>query len=944
MRLAPLATLLLAVVPSAFGQASAINGQILGVITDPAGAAVAGAKVNVTNTATGFSLSADTTASGIYRFNVLPLGTYQLVVDAPGFAPTRQTNIILTAGSTATIDIALQLKGVATEVVITASNSVIDPSRTEQGSSLSFNAISNLPLVSRNPFNFILQQPNVSGRANTEFGVPRKLNANGFNGRINYQLDGANNVQSDRAGIRLMPVSNTWVQEVQQVSNGFAPEFGNTVGTVFNTITRSGTNDLHGDASFIWRRTPYSARPALLSATAPTPQVNVNAYNGSAGGTLKKDKIFIFGAYERVKRDLPTIVSVSPATVATLGLPASYSDAIPFRQDVMFFMTKLDWQLNNSNRLAVRYNGHRNNSPYNNGGGLTLVDRTYNFVDRSHAGAIQLVSVVSPKAVNELRVQIPNRAQEQQRFEATGTGPAITIPGVALFGNSLAVGFNYQETTPEVTENFSYNLDQHALKFGGAVRSIRDTQIQNTSANYTFPSIAAFLAAKSGAAPRGYTNFVQTVGEPSINYNSLFTSLYGQDAWKPRSNVTISYGLRYDVYRPPSANSNSPFASSKSFRTDKNNFAPRFAVAVGLGKWVLRSSLGIFFDPFQTDTYRRSILNNGSPIFFSLSTVPTTAFAPSFPAVFSGIPSGFTPTLQDITTVAPDFSTLYSANANVTISREITPDLGVTMSYLYTRGNRLPIFRNINLSPGPNSLADGRPIFAGTRPIAGFGNIISGESVGQSNYHGFNLTVTKRYSKGFELFGSYTWSHAIDDAPEQNNIDSGAFLLSDWTNRRRDRGNSLTDRRNVFNGNAVWDPRANSSNKAWNYFINNNKLSFAVNAQTGENFNLGSNRILNGDASTGTAFQRPLFVGRNTLLAPATFEVNMRYTRAIPIRERFSAEFFLESTNIFNRTNVTGLNSTAAVDVAGNITTPAPLNWTGALDQRLIQLGLKFKF
>ena len=216
MRLALLTALLLAAAPSAFAQASAINGQILGVITDPAGAPVASAKVKVSNTATGFTLSSETTTSGIYRFTVLPLGTYELIVDAPGFAPTRQTSIILTAGSTATIDIALQIKGVATEVVITASNSVLDPGRTEQGSSLSFNAISNLPLVSRNPFNFILQQPNVSGRANTEFGVPRKLNANGFNGRINYQLDGANNVQSDRAGIRLMPVSNTWVQEVQR--------------------------------------------------------------------------------------------------------------------------------------------------------------------------------------------------------------------------------------------------------------------------------------------------------------------------------------------------------------------------------------------------------------------------------------------------------------------------------------------------------------------------------------------------------------------------------------------------------------------------------------------------------------------------------------------------------------------------------------------------------
>lgn len=353
---------------------------------------------------------------------------------------------------------------------------------------------------------------------------------------------------------------------------------------------------------------------------------------------------------------------------------------------------------------------------------------------------------------------------------------------------------------------------------------------------------------------------------------------------------------------------------------------------------------GIFYDPFQTDTYRRAIVNNGSPAFFSLSVAPTAALAPSFPAVFTGAPAGFTLAQQDITTVDPKFASLYSANANVTLSREITPDLGVTFTYLFTKGNRLPIYRNINLSLGLNSLADGRPIYAGTRPITGFGSIISTESVGQSNYNGFNVMVTKRYAKQFEFMGSYTWSHALDNAPEQNNIDSGANFLSDWTNRRRDYGNSLTDRRHVFNGNAVWSPRANGSNKTWNYFVSHDTFAFLANAQTGENFNLASNRILNGDASTPAAFQRPLYVGRNTLKAPKTFEVNLRYSRTFPIKERFGAEFFMESTNIFNRTNVTGLNDTATVDVAGNITVPASLAWTSALDQRSIQFGLKFKF
>jgi hypothetical protein len=267
----------------------------------------------------------------------------------------------------------------------------------------------------------------------------------------------------------------------------------------------------------------------------------------------------------------------------------------------------------------------------------------------------------------------------------------------------------------------------------------------------------------------------------------------------------------------------------------------------------------------------------------------------------------------------------------------------VTATYLYTRGNRLPVYRNINLGFTGNRLADGRPIFGGTRPIAGFGNILAVESVGQSVYNGLNLTVTKRYGAGLEFFGTWTWSHAIDDAPEQNNIDSGNFLLSDPSNRRGDRGPSLVDRRHAFNANAVWNPTV-SAKGFWGYLANNNRLSMALVIQSGEVFNMGSNRILNGDAATPVAFQRPLFIGRNTLRAPGTWETNLRYSRVFPVGERWKPEFFAETTNVFNRTNVTAINSAAVVDVQGAIVTPPNLAWTGALDQRLIQFGLRLSF
>jgi hypothetical protein len=946
---APVVCLGLALLSNCFGQASGINGEINGTVTDASGAAVAGATVQVTNPDTGFKQSVRTVDSGLYRFTVLPPGTYDLDVQAAGFSAAHRTGIVVTVGALATVNVAMAVAGTTTQVDVSASAAITEPSRIDLGSTLGLNMTRNLPLVSRNPYNFILFQPNVSGRANTEFGVPRKINANGFNGRINYQLDGSNNTESDRAGIRLIPISDTYVAEVQQVSNGFAPEFGNTVGTVFNTISKSGANDFHGEGAYLFRRTDFSARPKLLAATANTPQVNVDSYAVDGGGRVVKDKLFFFGAFEHVKRDLPSPVTVTAANLAALGLPADYANAIPFRQSVYFYMGKGDWQINQKNRLSVRYQHHANDSPYNNStiGGLFLITRSFNFVDRSHVGAVQLISTISENAINELRGQVAYRGQSQDRFAATGTGPALVVSGIANFGGPTDVGFVYQETTPELADNFSYNRGAHAFKFGASTHAVRDTQVQATSATYTFSTIAAYLAAANGSAPKGYSNFTQTYGNPSIVYNSLFTNFFAQDAWKPRRNLTVTYGLRYDLYQMPAADPNSTFSYSQKFRTDKNNFGPRFGFAWGVGsdqKTVIRASSGIFYDSPQTDQYRRALLNNGSAPFFNISATPTTSYAPSFPTVFTALPTGVTPP-ADILTISPDFATLYSYNANLSVSRELTPTLVLSASYLYTAGNRLPVYRNINIVPSGVFLADGRPIFSTTaRVYPGFANITSAESVGHSTYSGANLTLRKQLARGYEFYATYTWSHAIDDAPEQNNIDSGANLLSDPTNRRRDRSESLTDKRHTFNMTGVLTPEFKAMNKTANYLANHNRLSFAVVASSGDLFNVGSNQNLNKDSSQGNAFQRPLYVPRNSVRAPAAFELNARYSRLFPVRERASLEFLAETTNLTNTLNVTGLNSTASVDASGNITSPNPNSATAARDQRLIQLGLRFNW
>jgi len=920
-----------AIAVACFGQASAINGEIEGTILDPSGAPVANVAVSALNQNTGFRQKIQTEASGQYRFNVLPLGTYEIDADSPGFAPVKRLGIVLTAGAIQQVDINLALTGTTTEVQVTGDAPIAEPARTDIGMTLTRNEVTNLPLVSRNPFNFILLQPNVSGHANTEFGVPRKINANGFNGRINYQIDGSNNTESDRAGIRLIPISDTFVDSIQQVNNGFAPEFGNTVGTVYNSITKSGSNALHGEAGYLFRRTDFNSRPKLLATSAATPTINVDSFIGDVGGRIIKDKLFFFGAFEHVKRDLPNVVTVPVTTISLLGLPANYAAAIPFSQSLYFYMFKTDWQINQNNRVALRYSHHSNDSPFNNGGGQVLLPLTYNFIDRSHVGAAQLVSTLSPNAINELRFQVATRGQSQNVFSASGTGPTVNISGVAQFGGPNQVGFVYQETLTEGSDNFSVNKGAHALKFGVDIRAIGDTQVQATSATYTFPNSAAYLAAVGGTAPLGYSSFVQTFGNPSINYDSLFSGAYAQDTWKPRPTLTITYGLRYDIYRVPQAVSSSLFPDSKSFRTDKNNFAPRVGIAYAVTpKTVIRINGGIFYDPPQTDQYRRAILNNGSPLFFNVSAKNTDAFAPAFPNVFTALPQGFA-LATDINTVSKDFRTLYSENANISIAREITPNTVVSATYLFTHGIGLPVYRNLNLVPSGQTLADGRPIFGAARVFPGFNNILSAESVGVSSYNGGSLYLSHRVSHGLQFSGTYTYSHAIDDAPEQNNIDSAAAFLSDPTNRLRDRGNSLTDRRHAFNADAVQD---------WKGF----RLSSTFFAQSGDVFNLGSSRNLNGDSSAGAAFQRPLAIGRNTLRAPSVYELNARFSRSFPIRERARLEAFAESTNVLNHDNITGIATTAQVDANGAITSPASLVHTTALDQRLIQFGFKLVF
>src|SRR2546423_4921620 len=281
---------------SAWGQSQAINGTIRGRVADPSGAAILDANIAVANAQTGYSRSTNSGSDGYYVFPNLPLGTYTVTIKKDGFSVIEHQNVVLQAGTEAVIDAAMQVGGVSTEVQVTGGAPILEPTRTNLGRTIEQTEVENLPLTSRNPYNFIVFQPGVSGHPNPELGIPRSINTNGLLDRINYQMDGMVDTETDRYGLRLFPIADIYVQEVQTVSNSFAPEFGFTAGDIYNVITGSGTNQFRGEFQYIGRPTDASARPILLAATAVKPDLTLNDISFNAGGPIVKGKLFIYGA------------------------------------------------------------------------------------------------------------------------------------------------------------------------------------------------------------------------------------------------------------------------------------------------------------------------------------------------------------------------------------------------------------------------------------------------------------------------------------------------------------------------------------------------------------------------------------------------------------------------------------------------------------------------
>ncbi len=964
----------------AWSQSQSINGTIRGQATDASGAALPGAAISISNPEVGYSNQIVSGDDGYFVQPNLPLGTYKVTVSKAGFSTLKFANVVLNAGTVSVLDAKLAVGATTSTVEVTANASLVDPATLNLQRTLNTREVQNLPLVSRNPYNFIIFQPGVSGHPNPELGIPRTLNTNGLLDRINYQMDGMVNTQSDRIGLRLFPIGNIFVKEVETVSNSFAPEFGETTGNVYNVISNSGTNRFHGSFQYIHRWVDATAYPLLSSHSSPKPDLQLTDYSANLGGRIIKDKLFFFGSYEKLTRGSPAVVTISAANIAALGIPADQVVPAPGLLHGTFTDERLDWNINQKNSMFVRYNYFKNNFPYNTQvGGLNTKGTASDFLDRAHVIAGQLTTTINDHFLNELRFSWPFRNNQHFATAGGGTGAAIVVAGAANLGASSNAGDQFTDKVPSGSDNVNLILGKHAIKFGFNFAERINRQRDLTFNQYTFSKTTAYsavdnyLRAKNGIDPYAYSSFSSKTDSKGLGYASKFLGAYVQDTWQISPRLLSIYGVRYDLFQGPASNASALYPNSRKFSLPKTNFEPRIGVTYrATGATVLKASVGVFYQATPTNLWFNALNQDGSnrtsvysysvPHLTSGIGVPP-AGAPAFPNVPSTV--GNT-SIQDVTTISPNFQNEYTWNATVQISQQLSRYDSFLIGYVMANGHNLELQHNINLINPIGQLADGRPVFGGCNPVGilcsplyradpRFNNVTQVESGASSNFNALVVNYTHIISRGIQFNANYTWSHTLSNAPEVNTFEVGssASSIEDTTNYRRDYGNASVNRPSAFNMTAVIGPTFSLQNRFVNEVANHNMLSLLANISSGDQASIFTGSAQNGD-NTVTSITRPSFVGRNTIRSPKIAQIDARYTRSTSqLFGHFSPEFFIEAQNLFNHLNVnniatvqpvTAFDSTMSGPNGGLPVGSPTVSRSTVLEARIVQFGAAVRF
>ena len=584
---------------SAWGQSQATTGVIRGLVWDQFSQPIGNATVSLKETRTNYERTLTSSELGLFTATLLPLGHYEVTVQAAGHSEVRQTGVQVRVGET--VELTVKMVPQLEELVIEATAPAVDITQSEPATRLPEEAVQDLPNNGRNFLDLTLLTPGVAivqGPDGDELTIAGQRGIHN-----NVSVDGAdfNNpfFGEQRGGQRPAFTFNLdAVQEIVVVPQGANAEFGRSSGGFVNVITKSGTNDLHGSVHFFGKHDALSGT-ARHREIEREPDFRQGQFGFTLGGPLITDRAFFFTAYDQqVFEDTKQADSGRIDARLREFMDAEFGEALagdygPIERtnDARAFLAKIDYHLSETHYATFKYNytwSEQKNGTFD----VDSWGRSANAIERdwSHAFNGSLLSVLSPTATNEFRFQIaredrprpyrgPNNPNTGRPFPDTGMDFAKGY----RFGMPFFIPVEYYDTRLQLLNNVSVSRGDHLIKAGVEWNLVGSTQtfIGFANGRYIFNSVAGFLnfveqgngyvecsdgstsmdrACPDGADITGpVLVYLQQAGVGGLTVEEAGTqtipqhelALFAQDSWKPSDQLTLNYGLRWEAQIQP---------------------------------------------------------------------------------------------------------------------------------------------------------------------------------------------------------------------------------------------------------------------------------------------------------------------------------------------------------------------------------------------------------
>ncbi len=743
---------------------SSVNGAIGGTVRDQQEAVIPNATVTVRNEGTNQEQTATTDDEGRFRVVQLQPGSYTVTVSSGSFAPFTQANVVVEVGQITSLNIPLSITGGTAQVEVAAEAPVINTVQQDFSTNINQTSINELPINGRRASEFVRLTPGVvpdgAFGLNSFRGISGLLNNNTVDGG-----DNNNAFFSEERGRTRIPyvISQSAVREFQVNTSNYSAEYGRAAGGVVNTVTKSGTNDFHGDVFYYIRdnelgaRNPFAFQTVRNSSGALEiiglkPTDRRQQFGGTIGGPIVKDRLFFFFSYDQQKQNFPSVAAPSSPTFLFLsagdrttlrgrGLTDAQIDSgvnflqsitgvVPRTRDQTLFLPKIDWIINNSNTFTAVYNRLRAEAPAGVQSQAVVSRGIASFGDdfvNVDSLNLRLNSTISPTVLNEARFQYgrDNEFQISQPLSAaeaalvarpgTITNPLGLLPQVGIGAGGITFGQpNFldraaypDERRIQFADSVTITAGNQTIKFGGDFNRVRD-KLDNLflgGGAYSYNNITDFLSDFANPSLRRYSNFQQAFGPSAFTFSTNDYNFFIQDDIRVDPRLTLNLGLRYEYQQLPEAQIANPlFAQTSQFPSDKNNFGPRFGFAydvTGDGKTSVRAGAGVYYGRLINSTISNAITNTGTADSQrSFFFTPTTTGAPVFPNVLAGVPTTTATVAPNIVAFAPDVQNPQIYQGDFIIEREIARNTVISASYLLSVGRNLPTFVDINL-PSP---------------------------------------------------------------------------------------------------------------------------------------------------------------------------------------------------------------------------------------------------